>query len=357
MGDPSTQYAPGKTRQPGTVDPWLPLIGASPISGSALLLWPTVGGASLSVMTTSRWNSDDVPDLSGRVVVVTGASGGLGRQAAGVLAGAGAHVVLAVRNLDKGRRVAAEISGETDVRRLDVSDLGSVRAFADGWKGPIDILINNAGIMAVPEGRTADGFELQIATNHLGPFLLTNLLLPSITDRVVTVTSQLHARSQLDLDDLNWKSRKYDKMRAYFDSKLANLLFTVELQRRLSDAGSQMRAVAAHPGVARTNLAKTAGGSSAAFDRYLGWLFNDVERGALSIEYAATQDVPGGSYVGPDGFAHLRGYPEIHEPSTTARDPQVARRLWQLSAHLTGIEPAIRVAPERALEAGTAAIR
>ena len=322
-----------------------------------LLLSLTVNGAKPVTMTTSRWTSTDLPDLSGRVVVVTGASGGLGLQTARVLAGAGARVVLAVRSLDKGQRVAAEISGDTQVRPLDLAELASVRTFADGWEGPIDVLINNAGIMAVPEGRTADGFELQIGTNHLGPFLLTNLLLPSITDRVVTVTSQLHRRAQLDPDDLNWECRKYDKMRAYSDSKLANLLFTFELQRQLSAAGSRLRAVAAHPGVARTNLAKAAGGSSATFDRYFGWLFNDVERGALSIEYAATQDVPGGSYVGPDGLAHLRGYPEIHEPSSAARDPQTARRLWELSARLTGVEPTIHLTPEPAIDARTEAMR
>src|SRR6516225_1886337 len=173
---------------------------------------------------TSRWTPTDLPDLSGRTIVVTGASSGLGLETARTLAGAGAHVVLAVRDPVKGDRVAASIEGSTEIRELDVADLASVHAFAEAWRGSLDVLINNAGIMAVPEGRTVDGFELQIGTNHLGPFLLTNLLLPSITDRVVTVSSQAHYRARLDLDDLNWNGRRYKALRAYSDSKLANLL-------------------------------------------------------------------------------------------------------------------------------------
>ena len=154
-------------------------------------------------MSTSRWTSTDLPDLADRVVVVTGASSGLGLQTTRALAGAGAHVVLAVRNLEKGKAASEQISGDTEVRTLDLADLASVRTFAENWTGPLDVLINNAGIMAVPEGRTVDGFELQIGTNHLGPFLLTSLLLPSITGRVVTVTSQLHSRAKIVLEDLN----------------------------------------------------------------------------------------------------------------------------------------------------------
>jgi NAD(P)-dependent dehydrogenase (short-subunit alcohol dehydrogenase family) len=305
-------------------------------------------------MTASRWTSTDLPDLSERTIVVTGASSGLGLETTRVLAGAGAHVVLAVRDPGKGQRVAAGIKGSTEIRELDLADLASVHAFADSWRGPVDVLINNAGIMAVPEGNTSDGFELQIGTNHLGPFLLTNLLLPSISDRVVTVSSQAHRFGRLDLDDLNWRMRPYSAMRAYSDSKLANLLFTLELQRRLTEASSPIRAISAHPGIARTNLFSHAGGSLAAFDRYLGWLFHDAEHGALPIEYAATQDVPGGSYVGPDGLGHLRGYPEIHEPAKVARDAEMARRLWALSARLTNTPETIRVKPESRTERNTA---
>jgi NAD(P)-dependent dehydrogenase (short-subunit alcohol dehydrogenase family) len=296
---------------------------------------------------TSRWTSTDLPDLSERTIVVTGASSGLGLETARALAGAGAHVVLAVRDPAKGERVAASIDGSTEIRELDVADLASVHAFAEAWRGSLDVLINNAGIMAVPEGRTVDGFELQIGTNHLGPFLLTNLLLPSITDRVVTVSSQAHYRARLDLDDLNWHGRRYNALRAYSDSKLANLLFTLELQAQLTETRSAVRAIAAHPGIAKTNLFKRAGGSYAVLDRYLGWLFNDAEHGALPIEYAATQDVPVGSYVGPDGLGHLRGYPEVHQPAKNARDPEMARRLWALSARLTGTQATIHIQVQR----------
>jgi NAD(P)-dependent dehydrogenase (short-subunit alcohol dehydrogenase family) len=258
--------------------------------------------------------------------------------------------VLAVRDLGKGEQAAGAIKGSTEIRALDVADLASIRAFAEDWRGPLDVLINNAGIMNAPEGRTVDGFELQIGTNHLGAFLLTNLLLPSITDRVVTVGSQLHRRARLDLDDLKWRSRRYNAMRAYSDSKLANLLFTFELQAQLTEADSAVRAVTAHPGIARTNLAERAGGPWPALDRYVGWLFNDAERGALPIEYAATQDVPGGSYVGPNGLGHLRGYPEIHQPAKAARDSETARRLWRLSASLTGTRETIRVGPQSGSE-------
>jgi len=285
-------------------------------------------------MASVKWTAADLPDQSGRTIVVTGASSGIGLAAARELARAGARVVLAVRDPEKGQRVAAGIPGDTEVRPLDLASLASVRAFAAGWTGALDILVNNAGIMAVPEGRTVDGFELQIGTNHLGPFLLTGLL-PAITDRVVTVSSQLHRRGRIDLDDLNWEHRSYNATGAYNASKLANVLFTLELQRRLTEAGSQVRAVTAHPGIARTSLGNQ-DRVSRTINRYLEWLFNDAGHGALPTLYAATQDVPGGSYIGPDGLGHLRGYPEIHQPSKGARDPQMARRLWDLSARLTG---------------------
>src|SRR4051812_37846683 len=170
--------------------------------------------------SSSKWTSADLPDLSGRTIVVTGASSGLGAVTARELARAGAHVVLAVRDVAKGEAVAASLPGAREVRPLDLASLASVRTFAEGWSGDLDLLVNNAGIMAVPQGLTADGFELQLGTNHLGHFALTNLLLPRITDRVVTVSSAAHRVGRMDFDDLNWQRRRYDRWRAYGQAKL-----------------------------------------------------------------------------------------------------------------------------------------
>ena len=273
--------------------------------------------------------------MSGRTTVVTGASSGIGAATARELARAGARVVLAVRDTQKGELVAATIPDHTEVRSLDLADLASVRTFAAAWTGELHVLVNNAGTMMAPEGRTVDGFELHIGTNHLGPFALTNLLLPHITGRIVTVSSQLHRSGRIRMDDLNWNQRRFNASQAYGDSKLANLLFTLELQRRLTNNGSGVRAIAAHPGVARTNLFRHAGGLSGVLSNFILVFFNDVEHGSLPTLYAATQDVPGGSYVGPNGFGHLRGFPEIGTPSEAAMDAEVARDLWEVSARLT----------------------
>src|SRR6478735_4667902 len=197
------------------------------------------------IMTSTGWTAADLPSQKGRVFIVTGANSGIGLPTARALAEAGAHVVLAVRDVAKGETVAASIAGDTEVRRLDLADLASIRAFADAWQGDVDVLINNAGVMATPEKRTVDGFELQIGTNHLGHFALTNLLLPHITDRVVTVASGAHRAGSISLDDLNWQSRRYQRWPAYQQSKLANLLFTLELQRLLTTTDSPVRALAA----------------------------------------------------------------------------------------------------------------
>src|SRR5215207_5133070 len=205
-------------------------------------------------MSSDKWTAADLPSLDGRTVIVTGANSGIGLAAAREMARAGARVVLAVRDTAKGDQAAASLPGTVEVRALDLADLASVRSFAEGWSEDVDILVNNAGVMAVPEQRTADGFEMQIGTNHLGHFALTNLLLPRVKDRVVTVASGAHRMGRIDLDDLNWERRGYDRWRAYGQSKLANLLFTLELQRRVDESGSDVRAVAAHPGWSATNL-------------------------------------------------------------------------------------------------------
>jgi NAD(P)-dependent dehydrogenase (short-subunit alcohol dehydrogenase family) len=204
-------------------------------------------------MSANKWTAADLPRQDGRTFVITGANSGIGLVAARELGQAGARVVVAVRDEAKGRAAAHTFPG-SEVRRLDLADLASVRAFAEAWDGEIDVLVNNAGVMAVPERRTKDGFELQIGTNHLGHFALTNLLLPRVKDRVVTVSSGAHRAGKIDLEDLNWERRRYRRWPAYGQSKLANLLFTAELQRRLAAAGSEVRAVAAHPGYAATNL-------------------------------------------------------------------------------------------------------
>src|SRR3954467_11605438 len=200
-------------------------------------------------MTSSaKWTAHDLPRLDGRTFVVTGGNSGIGFAAARELGRAGARVVLAVRDIARGEAAAAAIDGETEVRQLDLADLASVHAFADAWKGDLDVLVNNAGVMAVPELRTKDGFEMQIGTNHLGHFALTNLLLPHVRDRVVVVSSGAHRTGQIDIDALNWERRSSSRWRAYGQSKLANLLFVLELQRRLVEADSDVLVTAAHPG-------------------------------------------------------------------------------------------------------------
>ncbi|WP_089156218.1 oxidoreductase [Micromonospora sp. NBS 11-29] len=290
-------------------------------------------------MTT--FSTAQIPPMTGRTVVVTGANSGIGRAAAHALAGAGARVVLAVRDLEKGRAAAAAMAGDVGVRRLDLADLASVRAFAEDVTEPIDVLVNNAGVMVPPLGRTRDGFELQIGVNHLGHFALTNLLLPRIRERVVTVSSNAHRAGTIDLDDLNWERRPYRAFPAYAQSKLANLLFTAELQRRLTEAGAPVLATAAHPGLAATNLlAHLDDGRSplrrlraAVIDRFS----QSEEDGALPTLYAAVAEVPGDSYAGPSGFLQGRGAPTLVGRSRTARDGALARRLWARSEELTGV--------------------
>jgi NAD(P)-dependent dehydrogenase (short-subunit alcohol dehydrogenase family) len=298
---------------------------------------------------SQKWTPEDLPDFSGRTVVITGATSGIGRAAATELARKGARLVLAVRNTERGERVAAELPGGAEVRPLDLTDLASVRAFAEGWERPIDVLINNAGVMAVPEGRTKDGFETQIGTNHLGHFALTGLLLEHLTDRVITISSGAHRVGKIDLEDLNWERRRYRRWPAYGQSKLANLLFTLELQRRLAEAGSPVRALAAHPGYASTELYGRTGNALQNGILKAGKLLaQSSERGAWPMLYAAAEELPGGTYVGPDGFGEFWGHPKIVTPDSAGQDPEMARELWALSERLTGVR---YVLPSRAAAA------
>lgn len=254
-----------------------------------------------------------------------------------MLGGAGADVVLAVRNEEKGREAARSVPGAAEVRKLDLSDLTSVRAFADSWKGDIHLLINNAGVMAVPEGRTADGFETQFGVNHLGHFALTNLLLKHVTGRVVTVSSQMHQLARgIHFEDVNFE-RGYTPYRAYAQSKLANLLFTLELQRRLEQAGSDVLSVASHPGYAATNLQSH---GADAFARNVALFANKVVAqsawaGALPTIFAATQDIDGAGFAGPKRMFGARGAPTYSKRGPAAKDTEAARRLWEVSEEMT----------------------
>jgi NAD(P)-dependent dehydrogenase (short-subunit alcohol dehydrogenase family) len=297
-------------------------------------------------MTSTRWTAADLPSQEGRVFIITGANSGIGLPTARALGKAGAHVVLAVRDVAKGETAAASVPGDREVRHLDLADLASVRAFAEAWQGDIDVLINNAGVMRTPERRTVDGFELQVGTNHLGHFALTNLLLPQLTDRVVTVSSNAHRGGSISLDDLNWQRRRYQRWGAYQQSKLANLLFTLELERRLTAANSPVRALAAHPGYAATNLQFRS--ERGLEDRVMG-LSNRLfaqsdEAGAWPTLFAASQDLPGGGYVGPDGLAEQRGHPTLVGRSSAASDVEMAKRLWALSEELTGVQFPLAIA-------------
>ena len=290
-------------------------------------------------MPSSHWTATDLPDLHGRNIIITGANSGIGRAAASALSHAGGAVTLAVRDVAKGAAAAASMSGTVVVRQLDLADLSSVRTFADSIDEPIDILIDNAGVMAVPEQRTVDGFEMQIGTNHLGHFALTNLLAPRVTDRIVVVSSELHRRGRIDLDDLNWERRRYKAWDAYAQSKLANLLFVLELERRLQGCVSPVRALAVHPGYAATNLQRHTGRATLSVLTAIGnrLLAQSDVMGALPTLYGATADVPGGSYIGPNGFRAMRGYPAFGVPSAEALDVASAVALWELSEQLTKV--------------------
>jgi NAD(P)-dependent dehydrogenase (short-subunit alcohol dehydrogenase family) len=291
------------------------------------------------------WSEQNIPDQRGRVAVVTGANTGLGFETARALAERGASVVLAVRDIEKGKQAADRIRGDVTVHELDLSSLDSVRAAAATLRAThprIDLLINNAGVMYTPKVTTRDGFELQFGTNHLGHFALTglllDLLLPVPGSRVVTVSSTGHRiRAAIHFDDLQWE-RSYSRVGAYGQSKLANLLFTYELQRRLASHGSTI-AVAAHPGVSNTELARN---TPAALRLPVTWLAplitQPASMGALPTLRAATDPaVLGAQYYGPGGRGELRGDPRLVNSSPDSHDTTVQQRLWSVSETLTGV--------------------
>lgn len=301
---------------------------------------------------TSKWTAADVPDQAGRVAVVTGANTGIGYEAAQVLAEKGARVVIAVRNTDKGRDAADRISrahpgADVSVQQLDLSSLTSVRSAADQLRGAhpkIDLLINNAGVMYPPKQVTEDGFELQFGTNHLGHFALTGLLLDNLREvpgsRVVTVASIAHnIRAGIHFEDLQWE-RSYNRVAAYGQSKLSNLMFTYELQRRLSAAGAPTIAVAAHPGISNTELMRHIPGSGLpGFAQLAGLVTNSPAVGALGTLRAATDPgVQGGQYYGPSGFRELVGHPVLVKSTQQSHDVSVQQRLWTVSEELTGVK-------------------
>ena len=303
-------------------------------------------------MSETKWSARDIPDQAGRVAVVTGANSGLGYATALELARAGATVVLACRDTAKGERAQAAIrqaapAADTQLAELDLADLGSVRAFAANLVAQqphLDVLINNAGVMAPPRRLTTDGFESQIGTNHLGHFALTGLLLGPLLaaaePRVVTLSSGVHRIGRINFDDLQ-SERRYINWMAYGQSKLANLLFCFELQRRATEAGTALVSVAAHPGYAATNLQFA--GPSHSYEKAIMAVGNKLiaqsaEMGALPTLYAATApDLPGGSFVGPDGFMEQRGHPKVVTAAGRAYDQAAWRRLWAISEELTGV--------------------
>ncbi|WP_276273273.1 oxidoreductase [Haloarcula litorea] len=318
----------------------------------------------------SGWTAADLPSLAGETVVVTGANSGVGFEGSKALADAGATVVMACRSVDRGQRAASEIrasvaDADLDVRECDLADLDSVAAFAEGVRDDydgVDVLCNNAGVMAVPRSETAEGFETQFGVNHLGHFALTGRLLPALRAsdgeaRVVTQSSGVHEQGEVDFDDLQ-SERSYGKWDAYAQSKLANLLFAFELQRRCDDHGLGVVSVGCHPGYADTDLQFRGPRESGSTVRLAAMkvanavLAQSATQGALPMLYAATADGLGGEYVGPGGLLNMRGAPEIQQPSAAARDEAVAERLWTVSEEVTGVSYAFADGAEPAATEG-----
>lgn len=297
-------------------------------------------------MSKSNWNADNIPDLTGRVVLITGASSGIGKEAARVIAGKGGRVIIAARNMEKANRAADDIRGrfantDVSVRQLDLSDLQSVSTFADTFSRDfdrLDVLINNAGIMMCPYAKTKDGFEIQMGTNHLGHFALTGHLLPLLKHtgnaRIVNLASIAHKGGDLDFSDLNWETRPYKTMKAYGDSKLANLYFTYRLAGKLGSGGDAPLVTAAHPGWTATELQRHSG--------IAGFLNNffaqGVDMGTLpTLRAAFDEQAHQGDYFGPVNFFEMRGYPVKTKSNAKSHDSNAAQQLWDMSEKMTGI--------------------
>jgi len=294
-----------------------------------------------------RWTSKNIEDQTGKVSIVTGANSGIGYETARALLGKGAIVIMACRNPERGNKATQKLQeefpqGQIDFMQLDLSDLSSVKTFASQFNNKhdkLDLLVNNAGVMVPPFTRTADGFELQFGTNHLGHFALTALLLEALKKseqaRVVNVSSMAHHMGQIDFNDLNYQKKRYSPWKAYGQSKLANLLFTLELQKRFTKNNLKIEAMSAHPGWTATNLQQNA---------FSARLFNPVfaqntEWGALPTLYAATgPEAKGGDYFGPSGIFEIKGYPKKVGSAKKALDQEVASKLWQVSEELTGVQ-------------------
>mgnify|MGYP006279668637 CR=1 FL=1 len=279
------------------------------------------------------WTPVQIKTPIAKSVLITGASSGIGLEAANFLAKNGANVHAAVRNIDKAKSV---LDSKVLIHHLDLSDLNSVKNFVFGFGHEVDVLINNAGVMAIPLARTVQGFEMQIGTNHLGHFALTGQLLPRIKERVISVSSTAHRMGKINFDDLNWEKR-YQRWLAYGQSKLANLLFTSELNHRLDESNSKIKAIAVHPGFAATNLQSQTqsnvwDGIMSASNKYMA---QSSFEGSWSTLFAITEDIPGNSFVGPTGFGQTKGSPGLVSRSKRAKDMNVAKRLWDLSEELT----------------------
>lgn len=298
-------------------------------------------------MANTNWKNDNIPDQKGRIVIITGATSGLGKEAARVLSGKNATVIMAVRNTEKGEKAAEEIrkefpGAEISVRSLDLSSLQSVQDFADGINKEfdrLDVLVNNAGIMMCPYSKTQDGFEIQMGTNHLGHFALTGHLMPLLKktrdSRVVATSSAAHNMGNIDFSDLNWENRKYNTQRAYGDSKIANLYFTYELMRKFNGDENAPIITAAHPGWTRTELQRHSGLAS-----FLNNFFSqNVKMGTLpTLRAAIDVDAQSGDYYGPKGFMEMKGYPVKVKSNKRSHDIEAARKLWELSEEMTGVK-------------------